>query len=224
MKTIYLFSKVFSLQMLFLFFLITNESTIQAQSTWKLGAGGAWGTASNWTPDGVPDGVGAVVNITNDPTANAGINLGGTRTIGKMNIGHQEAWYPHSFSHGTLTFQAASGNAELNLTPTKIGDFNIVFGCTIQLNSNLDINFSGEGGKILFSDKSLISGPTRTLTLKSNATFTHGMEPVCTFHSLNVNKLIVDGINFNTNNNPSGRSEIIFDNVRSSFLADAITL
>ena len=56
--------------------------------TWNVNANGDWGTASNWSPATVPDGVGAIANLTFAiDTATRVVNLDSNRTIGVLTIG-----------------------------------------------------------------------------------------------------------------------------------------
>jgi hypothetical protein len=78
---------------------LTLADGAHAQSTWNLTGGGGWGTAGNWSPSGVPGGVGAVVNFTNNITSDATISLGTTRTVGTINMGDADG--THRFDPGS---------------------------------------------------------------------------------------------------------------------------
>jgi uncharacterized repeat protein (TIGR02543 family) len=220
----------------FCFFIafFVNLCQINAQSLWKQGAGGAWGTATNWTPNGVPGGVGAIVDFTNNPSAQANISLGGTRTIGVMNLGHQEAQFLHTFSNDTLIFDHTSGKAAFNLTTSRSKENQHIFSGCIQLKDDLVIDINGEGGLMVFQKNIIGSGGNHTLTIKGNSTYNTGSKPMYTFQGKgnSFHKLVLDGkLSYNINRhtlkdtlNQIYHSELVFGSERSDFLADAITL
>ncbi|TPK70886.1 autotransporter outer membrane beta-barrel domain-containing protein [Mesorhizobium sp. B2-4-15] len=81
------------------------------------GAGG-WGTAANWTPATVPDGVDAVANFNHD-AADQGVSYtvdlsGGPYTVGTLNLNATSTSGGYQLANGVLNFQA-SGQAAVNV-------------------------------------------------------------------------------------------------------------
>jgi uncharacterized repeat protein (TIGR02543 family) len=243
MKPIQLLKRIFFLQVFFSFFLNAHEGAVKAQSTWKPGSGGQWGNATNWTPDGVPEGVGAVVNFTNNPTNLTEIIDAGTRTVGTINFGHEDAQFLYLFSVNQLILDASIGNAVINYNTSKINPSQSIFGSAIQMNDNLVVNINGEGGLLVFQKNITVSGGDHTFTIKDNtSTYNRGSRPMYTFQGTgnNFHKLVLDGkLNYNVSRStkinetitglpgiaPSNSlPEIVFASERATFLADAITL
>jgi fibronectin-binding autotransporter adhesin len=111
-----------------------------AQSTWNNTAGAAWATATEWTPNGAPNAVDAVVNFNALPAISLGVDLtGGPFTVGVLNINNAVAG-GFSFQLGTLIMQSAA-TAQINVaTSNIIADFS---NGLLQLNSNTVVNTIG---------------------------------------------------------------------------------
>ncbi len=125
-----------------------------AQSTWNNVAGAAWGTATEWTPNGAPNAVDAVVNFNAVAAFSAGVDLtGGPFTVGTLNINNAVAG-GFGFQLGTLIMQSAA-TAQINVATSNFSAefFN---GGLLQLNSNTVVNTIG--GASTFRVATSISG------------------------------------------------------------------
>ncbi len=82
---------------------------LPAQSTWTGPAGGQWGVATNWSPNGIPNAVNAVINWTN--SAQAYLTVGGPFTLGTLNFltGGGSLAFGANTSNDQLTAQTSSG-------------------------------------------------------------------------------------------------------------------
>jgi len=97
--------------------------------TWNVNAIGNWGTASNWSPATVPDGVGAVANLTfaidaSLPDGNTikTVTLDGARTIGVLTIGDTNNSHAFALSGAsTLTFDNGANPASITAVAGSIG-------------------------------------------------------------------------------------------------------
>lgn len=94
---------------------------LSAQSTWVGAANGAWGTATNWSPAGVPNASDAVVTFNSavGPTVNSS-----TYTFGALN-----------FTSGTSTLNGAGTLAAQVSTGTPV--INIASGCSLYFYTSL---------------------------------------------------------------------------------------
>ena len=66
------YSPKITLVTLAILFLITAR--LLAQSVWTNNAAGAWGTAANWSPNGIPNAVDAVVTTSNAVVVTTNVN------------------------------------------------------------------------------------------------------------------------------------------------------
>ncbi len=82
---------------------------LPAQSTWTGPVGGQWGNASNWSPNGIPNGVNGVVNWTNN--VQPYLTLGGPFTNGTVNFlsGSGSVAFGDDTVNDLLTAQTSAG-------------------------------------------------------------------------------------------------------------------
>lgn len=118
-----------------------------APDQWTLNADGSWHNDANWT-GGVPDAVGASANLLRRATASRTISLDSDVTLGSLTL-NNSAGYTLA-GPGTLTFDAATGPAELRIvnrgshtlavSTTLIDDLDLF----IDRGSTLSISGDGE--------------------------------------------------------------------------------
>ena len=89
---------------------------VSLAQTWNLNANGNWGTAANWTPASVPNGIGASASLLNVITAPRTVSLNVPVTLGNLTFGGNFAYTIGGTN--TLTFDTAAGNATLNVSGT----------------------------------------------------------------------------------------------------------
>lgn len=143
----------------------------RAQSVWigtsGNGDGGAWGNAAYWSPNVVPNSIGAEAVFNGTPPAGAyGIDLGNnTYTIGTLRLQSTTRYVigNSTGAAGTLNFQVAAGNALLEVTASNtqtpffasladtIGPVNV------NLTSSLDVNVAA-GQVLRFGNATTITG------------------------------------------------------------------
>ncbi len=125
--------------------LVLSSASLHAQSTWSGNVSGNWGDTARWT-GGVPNGAGAVANVTFDISAARTVTLNGTsgtnRTVGTLTIGDttgRNAGFTIAAATGnSLIFDSGSASAA-TLTTTAGGSSDTI-SAPIILKSNLDIN------------------------------------------------------------------------------------
>ena len=117
----------------------------RGQSTWNLNADGAWGTAGNWSPSGVPSSIGANVTFGSVITANRLINVGAARTVGSITF-NDDNNYTLGTS-GSLVMDVSSGSASIFLPAANTGSHTISQG--IALNDPFVITNQSSGGLTL---------------------------------------------------------------------------
>jgi outer membrane autotransporter protein len=109
-----------------------------AQESWNGGAGN-WAPATNWTPNTVPNAVGATATFNDTSGSVFAVSIaGGPFTIGTLNLNGPQDAGGFSLSGGTLIMQSGVGSAQINVqTNASVADVN---GATLQLNSDTNIN------------------------------------------------------------------------------------
>jgi hypothetical protein len=75
------------------------------EAQWNVDASGSWGLASNWVPQTVPDGVGAIASFLGKITAPRTVTLDGNRTVKNLNFDNANTYTIAGGSGGTLTLQ-----------------------------------------------------------------------------------------------------------------------
>ncbi len=105
-------------------------SAVAQAQTWNLNGSGNWNTATNWTPQGVPNAVGAGVVLGTQTSASIAVTLATPITLGSLAIDSTKAY---NVTGSQLIFDAAAGNA--SLTVSNIGSETI--SSAIQLNDTL---------------------------------------------------------------------------------------
>lgn len=172
---------------------------VQAQSTWnQTTTGQNWSGSTNWTPNGVPNAAGAVVNLTNPISLAIAVNLDINATVGTLNIGETDGtlrgYTLSTTNSSTLTFNSGTTSpAQLNFTAGS----NVLNSMTVTTilatdldisnnsNSNQRINGSsinsttaglktitnvGTGsGDFTFSSATIIANTTGTIALVQNS-------------------------------------------------------
>ncbi len=120
-----------------------------ASGSWALSAGGAWGTAANWSPAAVPgSAAGDVITITSNLAAASTISLDAVRTMGSLVLGDADS---------TAAFTLSVGTAGGAITLDQVG----VVGTATAL-----VQFGATGSSAAIGN--VIQGP---ITLADNARF-----------------------------------------------------
>ncbi|MBB5035103.1 PEP-CTERM sorting domain-containing protein [Prosthecobacter vanneervenii] len=118
------------------------QTPVSAQSTFTTASGNqSWGTASNWSPSGVPNAVGASVIFNTPSGGNQAINsFGAVRTVGYMTINNDSANTFSITTTNTLTFDATSGNAALTVAGSGDNLSTFASSLSVVLNDSLDLS------------------------------------------------------------------------------------
>jgi autotransporter-associated beta strand protein len=134
------------------------SSSLHAQTWNQPGGSHAWDDPENWSPNEIPNAVGAVANVNNDITSDQTITVpGSTITLGVLNIGDSGEPPASRFTigtpgAGTLIFDNGASDAQINaskvLPGVTINDDDII-GANILLNSNLVVNAGPAAGDVL---------------------------------------------------------------------------
>ncbi|MGL6073677.1 MAG: beta strand repeat-containing protein [Fimbriiglobus sp.] len=103
----------------------------------------SWNTAGNWTPSGVPNGVGVAATF-NPHTAAQTTTLDAAITAGSLSFVHNTTamGQTHTLSNGTsgsLTMQASSGNALMTVNGTGTLTNGITILASVTMASNLEV-------------------------------------------------------------------------------------
>jgi hypothetical protein len=80
------------------------------EAQWNVDASGSWGLATNWVPQTVPDGVGAIADFLGKITAPRTVTLDGNRTVMNLNFDNANKYTIAGGSGGTLTINAGTIN------------------------------------------------------------------------------------------------------------------
>ena len=121
---------------------------VSLAQTWNVNANGNWGTAANWTPASVPNGVGASASLLNTIlTAPRTVSLNLPVTLGNLTFGGGTNFAYTIGGTNTLTFDVAAGNAALNVAGTAAHMISrpIVLNDTLVDQSRLDRNTDAVG-------------------------------------------------------------------------------
>jgi uncharacterized repeat protein (TIGR02543 family) len=181
----------------------------------------SWATAANWSPAVVPNGIGAVANITSNIAANQTITLGGSnRTVGTLNIGDTtDGSHRWTITGNTLIFDATSGSAQLNVL-AGAGAQTTFINSIVRLDDDLVITINQANAGVGFVSNAINqNGGDRTLTLTSTVASPGSSQ----FGTVNgFTKLVVSGNAIF--NNTRVTDDRAMGRVLSSFTADAITL
>jgi fibronectin-binding autotransporter adhesin len=147
------------------------SASAQAQETWN-GGTGAWGTATSWTPNTVPNAVDATATFNVVAGVFSGVDLGGSSyTIGTLNLDGAQNLAGYSFRSGTLIMRVSAGQAQINVqTNAFLPDFGFFSAVTLQLNSATTINTTA-GATIGFASDAQITG-AGALTFSGSGTAT----------------------------------------------------
>ena len=151
---------------------LTGAGAALAQ-TWNVNGNGSWGTATNWSPVSVPNGVGASASLPNILTAARTITLNLPVTLGTLSL---DGGFNYTISGtgaaNTLRFDALAGNAALNVTGTAAHTISR----PIVLIDTLVIDQGSTGTLTLSGARSgaggLIKNGTGQVTLSGAGTFT----------------------------------------------------
>jgi autotransporter-associated beta strand protein len=146
-------------------------SVAEAQS-WAVNADGDWGTAANWSPASVPNGVDAPAVLAPVITAPRTITLDVPVTLGALAV---QGGQTYTLSGpNALTFDVSSGSAGLS----RLGNGGLLLEADVVLNDLLDLSVAGTGFVQTFGDVSGAGGiekrGTGTLFLRSATSYTGG--------------------------------------------------
>ena len=133
--------------------LLLTQVVGPTESNWVASGSGGWLSASNWQNGLVPNAVGAVANFGESITSNATVTIAGAgATAGRVNFSNAEESYTVD-GPGTLTLDASSGNAALNVA---LGTHAI--NAPLVLNDSTDVSIAGSGGLTLGGALTLNNG------------------------------------------------------------------
>ncbi len=115
--------------------------------TWNITGGGSWAVGGSWLPNSdYPRLADDSALVTAAVSGAAAVSLNSTAIkVGNLTIGDTDATHAYTIgTGGSLTFQATTGNATLNMVSTSAGD---TIAAPVVLTSNLDI--ANNAAKIL---------------------------------------------------------------------------
>lgn len=133
--------------------LFTAGEALAQSAVWN-GAGGNWGTATNWTPINVPDAVGDAAVFNNSGAAQPNVDLGGG-TFGPSFLSLFEST-DYTISNGTLNFVDVTGSSGVDSQSSA--------------NITLNISLTEQAGHAA----SVVHSGTGTLTLTNANSYTGG--------------------------------------------------
>lgn len=142
---------------------------VSLAQTWNVNANGNWGTAANWSPASVPNGIGASASLLNIITAPRTVSLNVPVTLGNLTFG---GGFNYTIGGtNTLTFDAAAGNATLDVSGTAAHTISR----PMVLTDTLVVNQGSSGTLTLSGARSgaggLIKNGTGQVTLSGASTF-----------------------------------------------------
>ena len=143
-----------------------------AAQTWTVDADGNWSTATNWSPQQMPNSVGAIATLGSAITAARTVRLDRSISVGTLSLAGDHGYTVATTDYFTrLTFDVAAGSASLTSTATVPQTIQ----SGINLNDPLAVNLQSSTVSILgdtFGTGSLtLSGPG-TLVLGGTASAT----------------------------------------------------
>jgi autotransporter-associated beta strand protein len=145
---------------------LASNSPAQVSGTYTGTNNWNWGTAANWTPAAVPDAAGATASfnaVTNSALAGKTIVLGGTRTIGTLNVtGGNGVNASGTLSIGSagqlLSFNNGAGDGAVNLG----GGITLRVLANVSASGNLQVNnASGVLGSVVLGGTTTITGTAK---------------------------------------------------------------
>ncbi|MBV9008164.1 MAG: hypothetical protein JO354_03210 [Verrucomicrobia bacterium] len=141
--------------------LLAIASAVHAQ-TWNGGTGN-WGTASNWTPNTVPNSSSAVVEIDGKPTVTSVVNVNGVFTVGTLTVDSGDTLNLGPSPGGNLTIDTKLNNAGSILLNTPNNQ-------TLTINNSNMAN----SGSITIADAPPTSNVGNALIANGNVTLSGG--------------------------------------------------
>ncbi len=142
--------------------------TTLGRSMWNNVLGGTWSTAGNWI-DGAPNGQGAYAMLSDNLVANTYITLNSPVTLGTLWIEGAYKYTINGTGSGSLTFDASSGMALLNVSGTSAqtiaAPVTVNVALTVDQRSSGDLTFS----KGLSGSVAITKTGAGTMVLSSSA-------------------------------------------------------
>jgi glucose/arabinose dehydrogenase len=122
-----------------------QTTAISVAATWNINNGGIWSLGSNWTGGAAPNGLGQAATFGPIITADRTISVDAPQIIGTMTFDNAAAGYTIAGTN-TITLDAASGDAQINVTS---GSHTI--GAPVSLADNTLITVSPAGSSLTIS-------------------------------------------------------------------------
>jgi len=148
------------------------QSAQATDGTWNVNANGTWSTAGNWLGNSIPDGVGAIGNLTfNLATSGKTVTLDGNRTLGTLNIGDPtSSFQSYTLAQSGGSFLTLNNNGAGAVISKAFGTAADTISAPIIINDSLTI--VATPGTLNITGGITSTGGTRNLTLSSNSTGT----------------------------------------------------
>ena len=135
-----------------------------AGQTWNVNSSGDWGTGSNWSPVGSPNGVGAEATLGGMITADRTITVSLPVTLGSLTFNDNNRY---TVSGGAITFASGSGTAAINAYGAGGGGTGYSLASAISLDSNLAVTRDSAGSLDI---SGTIANNGNTITVDSAST------------------------------------------------------
>ncbi|MEI8197736.1 MAG: dockerin type I repeat-containing protein, partial [Phycisphaerae bacterium] len=157
-----------------------TASSAAVQAVWALNGAGSWSTGSNWVGNAAPSVSGDTALLGNAVTSIQTVTMNTDNTVSTLNLNNTSAGYT-ILGSGTLTLQASSGTAALNvtngnyvITPAKV---EIASDTLLAVASGSGLTIGGltnglvvDTGKTLYIAKNSIVHVAGTLHIFGNVT------------------------------------------------------
>jgi glucose/arabinose dehydrogenase len=135
-----------------------QTAVLSVAATWNINNGGNWSLAGNWTGGVAPNGVGQSATFGPIITTNRTVTVDAPQTIGTLTFDNAAASYTIAGTN-TITFDAAGGDARINVTSG-----NHMISAPVSLADNTVMTVSPAGGNLTIGEELSASAVNVTKT------------------------------------------------------------